>query len=340
MQIINGRWEKDFRHYLPWLGGALLGLIVLGGIVFFISLHQITLKVDGAQYVWKTLKTNVKDVLAEKRIVLRQGDIVRPGLGAAVTQDLHIEVVRAFSVQITVDGGSRQIFTVAQPIRKLLSQAGIAVGAEDRISPGLDEIAQPDQQIRIVRISSAFLTTRAVLKPGTEYRKDNHLERGATKVIQNGAAGLVERRFKVVYADGKEIGRHRLIEKIVKPAVNAIIALGIKPVIRTLETTRGTYRYLEMKLMNATAYSPGPESCGKYAVYGRTYTGKRAGFGLVAVDPRVIPLGTQLYIDGYGKAEAADIGAAIKGNKIDLCFETYREAVMYGRRKIKVYILE
>jgi 3D (Asp-Asp-Asp) domain-containing protein len=93
-------------------------------------------------------------------------------------------------------------------------------------------------------------------------------------------------------------------------------------------------------VMEATAYYPGPESCGIYARNGRTYTGKKAGFGTVAVDKRVIPLGTKLYIEGYGYAEATDIGGAIKGNRIDLCFETYREAEMFGRRKVKVYILE
>lgn len=99
------------------------------------------------------------------------------------------------------------------------------------------------------------------------------------------------------------------------------------------------YSYKEMRLMEATAYYPGPECTGKNAIHGRTYTGKKARYGLVAVDPKVIPLGTKLYIEGYGKAEAADIGGAIKGDKIDLCFTTYQEAKKYGRKRIKVYIL-
>ena len=62
--------------------------------------------------------------------------------------------------------------------------------------------------------------------------------------------------------------------------------------------------------------------------------------GVVAVDPSVIPLGTRLYIPGYGMAVAADTGGAIVGDRIDLCMESYGEAMDFGRRTIKVYILE
>ena len=66
----------------------------------------------------------------------------------------------------------------------------------------------------------------------------------------------------------------------------------------------------------------------------------KAAPGVVAVDPRVIPLRTRLYVEGYGPALAADVGAAIKGNRIDVFFETVDEALRYGRRQVNVYILE
>jgi 3D (Asp-Asp-Asp) domain-containing protein len=62
--------------------------------------------------------------------------------------------------------------------------------------------------------------------------------------------------------------------------------------------------------------------------------------GVIAVDPRIIPLGTRVYVDGYGYALAADTGGAIKGNKIDVCFETHDEALRWGMRNTKVYVLE
>ncbi|MDD5622685.1 MAG: 3D domain-containing protein [Actinomycetota bacterium] len=73
---------------------------------------------------------------------------------------------------------------------------------------------------------------------------------------------------------------------------------------------------------------------------GITAIGLRARKGIVAVDPKIIPLGTRLYIPGYGEALAADTGGWIKGSRIDLCFETLQECFGYGRRKIKIYLIE
>ncbi|MBQ7936067.1 MAG: 3D domain-containing protein, partial [Clostridia bacterium] len=92
--------------------------------------------------------------------------------------------------------------------------------------------------------------------------------------------------------------------------------------------------YKKVVSMTATAYSAG----------GTTATGRPAQWGVVAVDPKVIPLGTTVYVetsDGkyiYGTAVAADTGGAIKGNKIDICVNTRSEAYSFGRRTVNVYI--
>ncbi|MER3495758.1 MAG: hypothetical protein C4320_02400, partial [Armatimonadota bacterium] len=65
-----------------------------------------------------------------------------------------------------------------------------------------------------------------------------------------------------------------------------------------------------------------------------------AGYGQVAVDPRVIPLGTMVYVENYGFAIASDTGGAIKGNRIDLCYRTNAECLRFGRRKVRVHILK
>jgi 3D (Asp-Asp-Asp) domain-containing protein/peptidoglycan hydrolase CwlO-like protein len=89
--------------------------------------------------------------------------------------------------------------------------------------------------------------------------------------------------------------------------------------------------------MVATAYFSGG---GGLSGDGITATGLRARKGVVAVDPRVIPLGTKLYIEGYGEAQAADTGGWIKGNRIDLCFDSLQECMVYGRRNIYIYLVE
>lgn len=91
--------------------------------------------------------------------------------------------------------------------------------------------------------------------------------------------------------------------------------------------------------MTSTAYEASPVSCGPYAT-GYTATGHRAMVGVVAVDPRIIPLGTVLFIENYGVAVALDTGGAIKGHKIDVFFNTVDECLQWGRRKVDVHILE
>jgi len=313
--------------------------IIVSCFAYFLALDRVQLQVDGKTFTFRTIKPTVKAVLAERKILLNPGDMVVPDVNTPITENLHIQVTRAFPVFIKTANGKFEYYTVERSVRDVLLSANVAFDEDDRISPGLDQVVKANQEIEVVDVSSKVLTTVVPLKAATEYRRDTNLEKGTQKVIQQGEDGLAERQIKVVYENGQEKKRIVIAEKILKPRVNTIIALGIKPIIRVLETSRGSYRYYDVKVMDATAYSPGPESCGVYAKYGRTYTGKKAGFGLVAVDPRVIKLGTKLYIEGYGLAEAADIGAAIKGNRIDLCFETYREAIMFGRKKVKVYIL-
>lgn len=95
-------------------------------------------------------------------------------------------------------------------------------------------------------------------------------------------------------------------------------------------------------IINSTAYTAGPESTGKRPGdkgYGITATGTKFREGIVAVDPKVIPLGSVLYIEGYGEAIAEDTGSAIKGNILDVAIPDLKEARKWGRKKVKITIL-
>ncbi|NLY73743.1 MAG: DUF348 domain-containing protein [Firmicutes bacterium] len=337
LKIIPSRWKK--RDYL-YLGLAVVLFLTACGLIYYtLALDRVVLSVDGRRYEWKTLSPTVSEALREKDVTLGQGDVVRPPLSFKIKENTEIEVIRAFKVQIAAGGKTIDIKTVAKPVREVLTAAGIKFDEGDIIEPDLETVVGPAEKIRVVAVRMETITERVALNHETEYKNDPNLERGVRKRIRSGKPGLAEHQIQVIYHDKQVVKKTTLTKKIIRPAINEIVAVGTKPVVRTLVTSRGSYRYIEARIMEATAYYPGPESCGKYAD-GYTYTGKKAGYGVVAVDPRVIPLGTQLYIEGYGKAEAADIGGAIKGNKIDLCYDTYQEAIRFGRKKVKVYILE
>lgn len=95
--------------------------------------------------------------------------------------------------------------------------------------------------------------------------------------------------------------------------------------------------YRQIIDMTATAYAPGPLDNGKWN--DKTYLGGTVRYGVAAVDPNVIPMGSKLWIEGYGPAIAEDQGSAIKGNRIDLAFNNRQQALDYGIQKIKVYVL-
>ena len=88
--------------------------------------------------------------------------------------------------------------------------------------------------------------------------------------------------------------------------------------------------------MRSTAYTSDPSENGGYST---TAMGTAIRYGVAAVDPNVIPLGTRLYIEGYGYARAEDTGGAIKGNKIDLVFGSKSQSNNWGRRTVRVTIL-
>lgn len=96
-------------------------------------------------------------------------------------------------------------------------------------------------------------------------------------------------------------------------------------------------------IVEATAYTAGYESTGKRPGdkgYGITFTGTKFRKGIIAVDPKVIPLGTKVWIEGYGEAIAEDTGSAIKGYKIDVAYYNLQDALEWGRKKVKMKILE
>lgn len=128
-------------------------------------------------------------------------------------------------------------------------------------------------------------------------------------------------------ADGKVVAE--LHREILKQPVEKVVVKGAK---QTVMTDEGLKRYVKILACDTVAYSADPEDS--------TYLGYPARQGSVAVDPDFIPLGTELWIPGYGIGIAADIGAAVVGNIVDLCMDTYEESCEWGRQDVDIYVLE
>lgn len=176
----------------------------------------------------------------------------------------------------------------------------------------------------------------------TEIILTDELFAGETDIIAEGEIGFRSVTYEITYASDGDVNRKAVKSETIKQPVKRVERRGIKPCEGELKDGV-PLEYLEIFLMESTAYTLDYRSTKKFPgnpAFGITKSGAPARYGIVAVDPSVIPLGTKLYIPGYGFAEAGDIGSAIKGYRIDLFFDTTQEAIIYGRKIIDVYILE
>ncbi len=167
----------------------------------------------------------------------------------------------------------------------------------------------------------------------TIYKDSGELFIGETKIAQKGVNGKRTETFKMYRWHGELIDRV-LFNTVNKVAVNQIVLRGTKKNIRKLTTPDGAIEYYQKLNMWATSYDGNCLGCS-----GTTYTGTSVHHGVCAVDPRVIPLGSYMYIPGYGTCHAEDIGGGIKGNDIDLGFEDVSKG-WWSSRYTDVYILE
>lgn len=164
------------------------------------------------------------------------------------------------------------------------------------------------------------------------YRFSRLAHHGRLVKAQDGKPGLVKEIFKVVTEDGHQISKSLVRKEVVKPKETVFLMANDGFQL----TSRHEFTRSKVMTLEATAYAAKGK---KGHFWGKTCTGIIAKFGVVAVDPHVIPLGTLLYVEGYGFAKAADIGGAIKGKRIDLCMDSERECEAFGRRPVKVHIL-
>lgn len=245
-----------------------------------------------------------------------------------------------------------------------LAQMGVTLASTDRTAPDASENFTPGMTVRVTRVSIETQTRREAIPAEVRYQPTTAIAAGSSQVTQYPRAGYKEIVVKVWKKDGKETLRKQISAKVASEPQHKIIALGVttrfmpaaiqphKRYARALSYRGGgprdraiaaraagnapLLRVARTLTMLTTGYN-GAEAGGGGA---RTATGMRVGYGAIAVDPRVIPLGSKLYIEGYGYGFACDTGGAIKGNHIDLAYNSVGQANNHGKQRgVTVYIL-
>lgn len=298
--------------------------------------YMVILKLNGEEKkVWTTTKT-VKEFLAESEIAIKEQDQLSIPLEAKIKQGLIINLDTAFQVVVNDGGEERTVWSTSTTVADFLEQQGIKLNELDRVEPGLDQMIGENVPINIVRVEKVTDVVEEPLEFATVTQKDSNLESGKQQVVQEGKTGKVQKTYEVILENGQEVSKTLISENMMENATDKIVAVGTKEMTQLV--SRGTETGKEF-YVSSTAYTASCNGCS-----GKTATGidlhANPGAKIIAVDPSVIPLGTKVYVEGYGYAIAADTGTRIKGNKIDVFFASQSDAYRWGQRTVKIKILQ
>ncbi len=306
-------------------------LIVRRAIPF--TLHE-----DGRATTLYTTAPTVGEALRQAGLTLYLADNVQPGLGERVSAGRHVYVDRSIPVAIQVDGRTFRTRTHREHVDEVLADLSVVLTGQDYTIPTLDAPLGKDTTIRVIRVSERFLIEQEPVPFESVWQPDPDLEIDHRRVLQEGARGIFERRIRIRYEDGHEVARAVEDEYVAVPPTTKIFGYGTKIVVRTLDTPSGPVEYWRVLRMLATSYSASTAGTPKTSSwYGYTATGMKMRRGIVAVDPRVINLRSEVYVPNYGIGIAGDTGGAIKGQRIDLGYDDDNLVLWY--RWVDVYLL-
>jgi uncharacterized protein YabE (DUF348 family) len=292
-------------------------------------------KEDKQESVWTTAKT-VEDFLKEQNIVLNEYDHVKPKPNTMIQKGMNVLVNRAFPLTLLDGGEKKEVWSTSTTVADFLTQQGVTLTELDRVEPGLVETVTQNGVINVIRVEKVTDVVEEPISFAVVTQKDESLAKGTEKVITPGQAGLVSKQFEITKENGQEVSRVLLNEQTLKDKQDQVVAVGDKAEPVQI-ASRGSESGKEI-YVTSTAYTASCSGCS-----GTTATGinlhANPNAKVVAVDPSVIPLGTKVYVEGYGYAVAADTGGAIKGNKIDVFFPSKQSAYQWGRRTVKIKVL-
>lgn len=317
---------------LAWHGayarGALfvlgLAITVLSAIGSAAPAKHVTLNIDGVKKEVASQGGSVGEALKDNGIEVSREDAVTPDVKSDLVDKMTITVKHAVPVRVYVNGGYLKVDSAASTVSEVLAELGIKVNSPSELFPAAgtavtrDMAIVLDPEIELTELYKKTVPFKTVKKSVLT------LAPGKTRVAVKGVNGT-NTVFEQRLYHGSAVVSKTMVEKVLVKPVDQVMEVGAGPADGKLG------RAIRME---ATAYVPGYDGVGW-----RTATGARAGKGIIAVDPRVIKLGTKLYVPGYGYGVAADTGGAIKGNRIDLCYDTIGPALQWGRRGVTVYVV-
>ncbi|MFZ7122013.1 MAG: G5 domain-containing protein [Eubacteriaceae bacterium] len=289
-------------------------------------------------------KYTVEDVLIKQNINLNEEDEVIPALSTVLNDGDVVTIKKAVEVAITVDNKVYEFLTPEREVGKIIEGVGITLGEIDIVEPNVETLFEEDdiQDIQIVRVEQEVEKDNQILKYNTVVKNNDNLDKGFSRVTQTGKDGEKVVEELVTYHDGEEFAREVVEEKIIKETVNEIKEVGTNTLIAT---SRGSKRFLKAMYVTVTGYCSCSLCVGDHNG-SITASGKKTQAYHTVAAPANLAFGTEIYMPYFNGASnggvfvVEDRGGSIRGNRIDIYFNSHEEAIKFGKRTIKIYVLE
>mgnify|MGYP001244542032 CR=1 FL=1 len=350
------RWKHENLRLICFVSGITM---VVTFLFFFLlwgtTFKSVALVVNGKKTIVKTNQWTVQKLLDEQAVSIGVHDRVSVPLHEKLRDGQTIVIKQATPIDITVDGETKTYYTLGQNVESALKDLHIELGKDDKLSLPPDYPVTKDMQLQITRVKKEVEEVRELIAYKVIRQDDPKLLKGKEMVVQEGREGVLLKKIEKVYEDGKLVSENVIEQTVQQESVNQIVAVGTQTPVTVLSAsspavdtvTKDNVTFEAKRILNnvtLTAYTAGPASTGKSAGdpgYGVTSTGTKVTEGrTIAVDSDVIPLGWWVYIEGLGFRRAEDTGGSVKGNKIDVYFNSEAYAKKFGtKRGYKVYVI-
>ncbi|WP_423227642.1 ubiquitin-like domain-containing protein [Paenibacillus filicis] len=360
------RRSSSMTFALRWKHGNLRMITIITLLsfamtfMFLMMLHgtavkRVSLVVDGQERKFQTREGVLQRILDEQGIAVSDKDRLSHGLDSSIKSGDRITITHTTPLQLTMDGETKTVYTVSKTVGAALQELNVTLGELDKVIPAPDSELATDSPVKVVRVKKEQGELQEAIAFDTVKKNEPQLLKGKEQVVQEGQEGLKIKKTEKVFEDGVLVSEQVVGEAVQTESKQRIVAVGTKSPVVALsasspnveEVTKNgvNFGYKQViKNVTLTAYSAGPDSTGKdesHPQYGVTSSGAKVTEGrTIAVDPKVIPIGWWVYIDGLGFRRAEDTGSAVKGNKIDVYFQSDSYADRFGtKRGYTVYVI-
>lgn len=322
--------------------------IVDGMEIRFETANEILLTIDGETEEFNSTAITVGQFLEEEELEFSRYDDISHSNIEILDEETEIIVNTAVPVTLNVGGEEEKIQATADTVEDLLEEEDIEYSKSDRIEPGLDKKVKKDMDIAVVRVETKEEDVEEKIPFESIEKDDDSMVKGDSEVTKEGKAGKLRKTYEITLENGEEVGRELVDEEVLEESKDKVVKVGTKepetePAAKSSgsgsekssESNGGSGKTMTME---ATAYGPDCAGCSGVSATGMNL---KSGPKVIAVDPSVIPLGSKVWVEGYGEAIAADTGGAIKGNRIDVLMKSEAQASSnWGRRTVQVKVLD